>query len=94
MAQRKRSHEAAMTAGISASEEDDNRQSMGDSHGSQGSDDQIVKDMARALKESTKRRRIARRGKIEKDYDDEMGQLEASVTANLNDISNRAYVGA
>ncbi|KAL8759781.1 MAG: hypothetical protein Q9199_000505 [Rusavskia elegans] len=96
MAPRKRSPKVTITAENSASEDDANGTTMDDPRGSQGADDQIVKNMAKALKESvsslpgTRRRRKARRGKIEQDYHLEMGQLEASVTANLNDISNQA----
>ncbi|KAI4275731.1 MAG: hypothetical protein LQ337_003006 [Flavoplaca oasis] len=74
----------------SASEADGNgTSSTGDVRGSQGSDDQIVKNMAKALKESTKRRRTVRRGKIQQDYHLEMSQLEASVSAKMKNIANR-----
>ncbi|KAI4285433.1 MAG: hypothetical protein L6R38_000672 [Xanthoria sp. 2 TBL-2021] len=90
MAPRKPSPKVTITAENSASEDDANGTTMDDPRGSQGADDQIVKNMAKALKESTRRRRKARRGKIGQDYHLEIGQLEASVTANLNDISNQA----
>ncbi|KAL8984518.1 MAG: hypothetical protein Q9205_001541 [Flavoplaca limonia] len=74
----------------SASEADGNgTSSTGDVRGSQGSDDQIVKNMAKALKESTKRRRTARRGQIEQDYHLQMSQLEASVSFQMESIANR-----
>ncbi|KAL8720396.1 MAG: hypothetical protein Q9225_002748 [Loekoesia sp. 1 TL-2023] len=60
-----------------------------DPRGSQGSDDHIVKNMADALKKSTKKRRDARRGKIEKEYRLEIEQLQTSAIANLNNISNQ-----
>ncbi|KAL8852414.1 MAG: hypothetical protein Q9221_002720 [Calogaya cf. arnoldii] len=90
MAPRKRSPKYMVATENSPSEEDRNGTATGDPRGSQGSDDKIVQNMAKALKESTRRRRNARRDKIERDYHFEMGQLEASVTADLNKNSKRA----
>ncbi|KAI4186734.1 MAG: hypothetical protein L6R41_003306 [Letrouitia leprolyta] len=58
-------------------------------HGSQGSDDHIVKIMVDALKKSTKRRRDARRNKIAKEYDLEMDRLQESAIRNLNRIASQ-----
>lgn len=52
MAPRKRSPKVTITAENSVSEDDANGTTMDDPRGSQGADDQIVKNMAKALKES------------------------------------------
>ncbi|KAL8857050.1 MAG: hypothetical protein Q9178_006342 [Gyalolechia marmorata] len=91
MAPRKRSPKVTKAARSSASDEEDNGATINDVFGSQDSDDRSLKIMAKALKESTNRRRSARRGKIEKDYHRAMEQLETSVTTKLNDISFRTF---
>ncbi|KAL8942374.1 MAG: hypothetical protein Q9216_001694 [Gyalolechia sp. 2 TL-2023] len=57
--------------------------------GSQGSDDHIVKDMANALKKSTKKRRDARRNKIEKEYILELERLQTSAITSLKRIASQ-----
>ncbi|KAL8731734.1 MAG: hypothetical protein Q9166_003181 [cf. Caloplaca sp. 2 TL-2023] len=88
----KRPSKVKFTMESSQSGKDENEVTMKDFRGSQGSDDQSVQNMAKVLKASTKRRRNARRGKIEKDYHVEMEQLETSVTANLTSISTQVSV--
>ncbi|KAL8807495.1 MAG: hypothetical protein Q9182_000660 [Xanthomendoza sp. 2 TL-2023] len=90
MAPSKQSSKANLATKSSSSENEDQTPIMGNGRcASQGSDDQSVENMAKALKESTKRRRSARRSKIEKDYHLEMKKLETSVTASLNNILDK-----
>ncbi|KAI4244499.1 MAG: hypothetical protein L6R40_002966 [Gallowayella cf. fulva] len=90
MAPAKRRAKVRMVRERSTSADDENEATTDDVRGSQGSDDQSVSNMAKALKESSRRRRKARRSKIEKEYRHEMEQLEISVAANLNDISSKS----
>ncbi|KAL8737481.1 MAG: hypothetical protein Q9181_001641 [Wetmoreana brouardii] len=78
-----------ITTGSLALEGVDNEANAYGLHGSQGSDDQSVRDMAKALKESTKRRRDTRRRKIENDYQVEMELLEASFSTKVAHVTGR-----
>ncbi|KAL8895649.1 MAG: hypothetical protein Q9207_008076 [Kuettlingeria erythrocarpa] len=84
--------EANVAADSSSSARDGNDGSMDGPRTSQGSVDHIVQDMAQVLKESTKKRKRARRTKIENDYRQEMEQLQRSFLANLEDISRLKFV--
>lgn len=77
------------TTGSSTSANEEGNPSRHESRGSQGSDDHIVKNMADALKKSTKKRRDAQRSKIEKEYYLEMEQLQKSAVTNLNRIASQ-----
>ncbi|KAL8952293.1 MAG: hypothetical protein Q9222_001782 [Ikaeria aurantiellina] len=66
---------------------------MSESYMSQRSDDQNIKDMAKVLRETIKRRRDLRRSKIEKRYRQDMQRLEVSLVTNLDVIASRMWVG-
>ncbi|KAL8829894.1 MAG: hypothetical protein Q9170_005979 [Blastenia crenularia] len=89
MAPARYSTRSKLATNSSASADDDDKISNNGLRGSQGTDDHLVKDMANALKQSTKKRKDARRSKIEKDYRDEMEQLRKSTIARLNCIASQ-----
>ncbi|KAL9006972.1 MAG: hypothetical protein Q9188_000260 [Gyalolechia gomerana] len=89
MASTRRSARDKPATDSSASASDEGNINSNEPHGSQGSDDHTVKNMADALKKSTKKRRDARRSKIEKEYGLEMERLQTSAIANLRSIASR-----